>query len=164
MATGAGKAVGKASATVVEQSGRESARTDALTAARSQIRQREKSSASSSATSSSSTRRRRPAAPPAADSAEPTAAPTAASTPARSSRKRPGVSRTAGTRPPRSGAGYRPTFPAGGGLAGNVAGGVLGLFFWSWVMLPLIQHGPTGVKDMLRAKFFNKGPDGKWLG
>jgi hypothetical protein len=47
--------------------------------------------------------------------------------------------------------------------AGGVGGFVLGLLVWGWVVLPLIEGGPTRVKDILRAKFVNKGPDGQWL-
>lgn len=47
--------------------------------------------------------------------------------------------------------------------AQSAAGVVLGLLVWGWVFLPLIKGGPPGVKNTLRAKFFNKGPDGKWL-
>lgn len=47
--------------------------------------------------------------------------------------------------------------------AQSAAGLILGLLVWGWVIMPLISNGPTGVKDMLRAKFFNKGPKGDWL-
>lgn len=44
---------------------------------------------------------------------------------------------------------------------------VLGLLFWGWVGLPFLKAGPAGgpkaVRDVLRAKFFNKGSDGAWL-
>jgi hypothetical protein len=43
------------------------------------------------------------------------------------------------------------------------AGFVLGLLVWGWVVLPFLKHGPKGVKDVLRAKFLNKAPDGSWL-
>lgn len=43
------------------------------------------------------------------------------------------------------------------------AGFILGLLVWGWVIMPLIHNGPTGVRDTLRAKFFNKGPSGEWL-
>jgi len=43
------------------------------------------------------------------------------------------------------------------------AGVILGLFGWCWVAMPFIQGGPTRVRDVWRAKFLNKGPDGKWL-
>lgn len=51
-----------------------------------------------------------------------------------------------------------------------VGGGfLLGVLFWGWIVLPFLGqggHGPggvTGVRNMLRAKFFNKGADGAWL-
>lgn len=65
--------------------------------------------------------------------------------------------------------------PAGGGdgfawgdvLAppgsGDAAGFLLGLLIWGWVVLPFLKSGTTGVKDVWRAKFLNKGPDGSWL-
>lgn len=43
------------------------------------------------------------------------------------------------------------------------AGFVLGLLVWTWIGLPFLQGGPTAVKNMLRAKFLNKAPDGSWL-
>lgn len=43
------------------------------------------------------------------------------------------------------------------------AGFVLGLLAWGWIVLPFLQNGPTGVKNTLRAKFFNRAPDGSWL-
>jgi hypothetical protein len=45
----------------------------------------------------------------------------------------------------------------------NGAGIILALLLWSWVGLPLIQGGPAKVRDVLRAKFTNKAPDGTWL-
>lgn len=45
----------------------------------------------------------------------------------------------------------------------DAAGLVLGLLFWAWVALPLIQGGPQRVRDVIRAKFTNRGPDGEWL-
>lgn len=44
------------------------------------------------------------------------------------------------------------------------AGAILGVVVWAWVVLPFLKDGPDGVKRMLLAKFFNKGPDGKALG
>lgn len=53
---------------------------------------------------------------------------------------------------------------SGGGLRIDDASGfVLALLAWSWVVLPFLDGGATGVRNMLRAKFFNKGPDGKYL-
>lgn len=43
------------------------------------------------------------------------------------------------------------------------AGFLLALLFWGWVALPFLQGGPAAVKDVIRAKFVNKGPDGSWL-
>jgi len=48
-------------------------------------------------------------------------------------------------------------------VANSGAGFVLGLLVWGWVFMPLIHGGPTGVRNTLRAKFFNKAPDGSWL-
>lgn len=45
----------------------------------------------------------------------------------------------------------------------SAGGFILAVLFWTWVALPFLQKGPTGVKDQLRAKFFNKAPDGSWL-
>ena len=62
--------------------------------------------------------------------------------------------------PPTDRPGWRPTL-GGGAQAG--AGFLLGLFVWGWIIMPLINGGPTRVRDTLRAKFLNKGPDGSWL-
>ena len=43
------------------------------------------------------------------------------------------------------------------------AGFVLGALFWAWVGLPFLKGGPSQVRDVLRAKFCNRGPDGGWL-
>jgi hypothetical protein len=43
------------------------------------------------------------------------------------------------------------------------AGFVLGLLVWGWVVLPFLAGGPAAVRNTLRAKFFNKAPDGSWL-
>jgi hypothetical protein len=48
-------------------------------------------------------------------------------------------------------------------VSGDVTGFMLGLIFWGWVALPFLRGGTGGVKDTWRAKFLNKGPDGKWL-
>ncbi len=45
----------------------------------------------------------------------------------------------------------------------DAAGVILAVFAWLWVGLPLLTGGPSKVKDVLRAKFFNKRPDGGWL-
>jgi len=52
------------------------------------------------------------------------------------------------------------SMPAGANSAG---GFMLALMFWTWVALPFLQNGPTGVRNTLRAKFFNKAADGSWL-
>ena len=62
-----------------------------------------------------------------------------------------------------TGPGWRPTLPTLGGGAQAGAGFILGLFVWGWVIMPLINGGPTKVRDTLRAKFLNKAPDGSWL-
>jgi len=59
-----------------------------------------------------------------------------------------------------TGPGWRPTLGDG---AQSAAGFLLGLFVWGWLIMPLINGGPTRVRDTLRAKFLNKGPDGSWL-
>jgi hypothetical protein len=56
-----------------------------------------------------------------------------------------------------------PSLGAGGGAVDNGAGIILAFLAWVWVLDPFLQHGPTGVKDVLRAKFFNKDKDGNWL-
>lgn len=43
------------------------------------------------------------------------------------------------------------------------AGFLLALAFWTWVALPFFKDGLPGVKNMLKAKFTNKAPDGSWL-
>jgi len=50
-----------------------------------------------------------------------------------------------------------------GGVANTGAAFILGLLVWGWVVMPLIRTGPAGVRDTLRAKFFNKNPQGEWL-
>lgn len=70
------------------------------------------------------------------------------------------------------GSGDRPTPPSspsttgrssGPSVVSSGAGFLLALMFWSWIALPFLKGGPVGVRNMLRAKFFNKGPDGSWL-
>lgn len=51
----------------------------------------------------------------------------------------------------------------GSGVVSSGAGFLLGLVFWGWVALPFLKGGPQGVKNMLKAKFLNKAPDGSWL-
>lgn len=50
-----------------------------------------------------------------------------------------------------------------GGASSDVAGFFLAALFWGWIALPFLRSGPTGVRDMLRAKFLNKGPGGEAL-
>lgn len=45
----------------------------------------------------------------------------------------------------------------------NGAGFLLAVLVWGWVIMPFLHGGTTGVKNMLRAKFLNKAPDGAWL-
>jgi hypothetical protein len=52
---------------------------------------------------------------------------------------------------------------SGGRVTTDAAGFVLAIFTWCWVLLPALRGGPDGVRDTLRAKFFNKSPDGSWL-
>ncbi len=49
------------------------------------------------------------------------------------------------------------------GPVDDVSGFLLALLLWGWVVLPFLQNGPTGVKNVLRAKFVNKAADGSWL-
>lgn len=59
-----------------------------------------------------------------------------------------------------------PTRPVQVNMPGPVSSGagfILAVLFWSWVALPFLKGGPTGVRNMLRAKFLNKGADGSWL-
>lgn len=43
------------------------------------------------------------------------------------------------------------------------AGALLGFLVWVWVVLPALIGGPARVRDVLRAKLTNKGPDGEEL-
>lgn len=45
----------------------------------------------------------------------------------------------------------------------DAAGVLTAVLVWGWVILPAIRYGPTGPLLTLRAKFFNKGPDGSFL-
>jgi hypothetical protein len=49
------------------------------------------------------------------------------------------------------------------GPVSSGAGFLLAVVFWGWIALPFLKNGPTGVRNMLRAKFTNKAPDGSWL-
>lgn len=46
---------------------------------------------------------------------------------------------------------------------GDGGGLVLAFLAWGWVVLPYLQGGTERVRDVLRAKFLNKGPDGEAL-
>jgi len=55
-------------------------------------------------------------------------------------------------------------------IAGDGAGFLLGLLAWGWIVLPYLNPGNKpdlggvrGVKNVWRAKFLNKGPDGSEL-
>lgn len=114
-------------------------------------------------------RRRRASPAPAVDSGRPdpspdrpagNRAPAAAAPPPRPS--------SSTSPPPRSSSTARPSRwqvgAAGVGAAANGAAGfALALLFWGWVALPMIRGGPTEVRNVLRAKFINKGPDGRPL-
>lgn len=52
--------------------------------------------------------------------------------------------------------------PAVGVSVDDGAGVLLGFLVWI-VVLNYIQGGPTKVRQLLKAKFFNQGPDGKEL-
>jgi len=43
------------------------------------------------------------------------------------------------------------------------AGFLLAFFVWAWVVLPYFRGGTTEVKNVLRAKFTNRNPDGTWI-
>lgn len=52
----------------------------------------------------------------------------------------------------------------GAAVADGGAGVILGFLVWTNVVLPYFQKGGwTGVKNQLRAKFFNKDAKGNWL-
>ncbi len=74
--------------------------------------------------------------------------------------------------PPAKGGGRRTGAGGGGGgglsrqqvvTADSIAGFLLGLMAWSWLGLPFLRGGASEVKKTLKAKFFNKAPDGSWL-
>ena len=52
---------------------------------------------------------------------------------------------------------------SGGGLVRDGGGFVLAALLWGWVILPYLGGGADGVKNVIRAKFTNKGPKGEWL-
>lgn len=45
----------------------------------------------------------------------------------------------------------------------EVAGFVLAALAWGWFILPFLRGGPGEVRNVLRAKFLNKGPNGQAL-
>lgn len=47
--------------------------------------------------------------------------------------------------------------------ADDASGFLLALMLWGWVVLPYLDGGAERVKDVLRAKCFNKGAKGEWL-
>lgn len=53
--------------------------------------------------------------------------------------------------------------PPAGGVVADASGALLAVVVWSWLVLPFLQGGRDRVRDMLRAKFLNKGSDGSWL-
>jgi len=57
----------------------------------------------------------------------------------------------------------RPSMRGPGGMASDGAGVVLAFLTWSWIVLPYLQGGPERVRNVLRAKFVNKGPKGDFL-
>lgn len=58
---------------------------------------------------------------------------------------------------------YRPRLPETGSTADQGAGLILGMLLWAWVGLPFLKGGPKQVKDVLRAKWLNRAPDGSDL-
>lgn len=60
------------------------------------------------------------------------------------------------------------TVNTGGGLSvGDASGFALGFLLWGWVILPWVSadgvSGPTAVRNVWRAKWLNKGPNGERL-
>lgn len=54
--------------------------------------------------------------------------------------------------------------PSSGSLSiSDGSGFALALLVGGWVVLPLLQGGPAAMRNLWRAKFFNKGPDGQAL-
>lgn len=57
-----------------------------------------------------------------------------------------------------------PAFPRVQPVVRDSAGGfALGVLAWVWLVLPFLRGGMPEVRNVLRAKFFNKGADGSWL-
>lgn len=88
--------------------------------------------------------------------------PSSGGTPA-SPQPTPAAPPTPSTKPVRNTGGTGSSSSSAGSFVSSGAGFVLGLLVWTWVGLPFLQGGPTAVKNMLRAKFLNKAPDGSWL-
>lgn len=62
-----------------------------------------------------------------------------------------------------AGSAFDSVFTRKGTAVHESAGFVIGVVVWCWVVLPFLSGGPTAVKNVLRAKFVNEGPDGKQL-
>lgn len=91
-------------------------------------------------------------------------APAAAPRPQPADPAPPAPSPAGPARPPTASTGRRWAPPGGVRAAvDSGAGFLLALVFWGWIALPLLKDGPTGVRNTIRAKFFNKAPDGTWL-
>lgn len=103
-------------------------------------------------TTSSSNARKRTTGTPAGESVEP---PPVGAPPTEGKTGTGGGNPVTATRP------YR--FPTTTGRTEDGAGFLLALIVWGWVIMPFLQGGPTQVRNVLRAKFFNKGPGGEWL-
>ena len=56
-----------------------------------------------------------------------------------------------------------PVRQAANQVPADAAGIIVLTLAWIWVVLPAIDGGPSRVKQVLLAKFLNKGPDGKEL-
>lgn len=57
--------------------------------------------------------------------------------------------------------GPRRSLPNPGGVVREGSWIVLGFLGWVWVALPFIKRGPSGVGEVLAAKFINRTPGGK---
>lgn len=63
----------------------------------------------------------------------------------------------------RAGSAFNAVKTSKGSAAHEGAGFILGTLVWCWVVLPFMSGGLVGMKNTLRAKFINEGPDGKPL-